>query len=128
MVKNMNRNIVIPFSLFTLMFLVAVSNMGKKELNRTNQDEAFRVSLQDGSEGQQSNDQDASLTSAIRLKFSQDSLVSAAKIHVDTSNRSVMLIGTVMNQDIVDRALSLGRSVNGVKSVHSLLIVRSRKL
>jgi osmotically-inducible protein OsmY len=79
-------------------------------------------------EAQQSNDQDASITSEIKLKFADDEVVSVAKIHVDTNDRSVRLTGLVMSQVIADRALYLARSVDGVKNVHSLLVVNSRTL
>jgi|SRR6185437_1968144 len=69
--------------------------------------------------------QDASISSAINTKFANDELVSASNINVDTTNGFVTLKGTVGNQAEADRAVKLGRSVDGVKSVHSHLLVRS---
>lgn len=90
-------------------------------------DDIQPAGLQVESEAQQSSDEDASITSAIRLKFATDEVVSAANIHVDTSGRSVRLVGLVASQAIADRAVQLGRSVDGVKTVHSQLIVRTEK-
>lgn len=67
--------------------------------------------------------QDASITSAIKMKFANDELVSASEINVDTNQGNVTLTGTVDNQAALDRAIQLGRSVNAVKSVHSNLII-----
>jgi osmotically-inducible protein OsmY len=88
--------------------------------------DTLQTGMQAESEAQQSSDQDANITSAIKLKFANDEVLSAANIHVDTSDRSVSLMGLVMSQAIADRAVYLGRSVNGVKSVRSLLVVRSK--
>jgi hyperosmotically inducible protein len=82
--------------------------------------------LQVGSETQESSDRDASISSAIRLKFAHDEVVSASNIHVNTSHRSVTLVGSVISQAVADRALQLGRSVDDVKTVHSFLVVRQR--
>lgn len=70
--------------------------------------------------------QDASITSAIKMKFANDELVSASKINVDTVQGHVTLTGTVDSQKALDRAMELGRSVNAVKSVHSNLTIPSR--
>ena len=68
--------------------------------------------------------EDASITSAIKMKFANDELVSASKINVDTKDGYVTLTGTVASEAEATRALELGRSVDGVKSVHSNLTVR----
>lgn len=67
--------------------------------------------------------EDASITSAIKMKFANDPLVSASNINVDTTDGNVTLNGTVANQAELDRAMTLGRSVNGVNRVHSKLTV-----
>jgi hyperosmotically inducible periplasmic protein len=69
--------------------------------------------------------QDASISSAIKLKFANDELISASDINVDTTNGFVTLRGTVGSKAKADRAMKLGRSTDGVKSVHSHLFVRS---
>ena len=69
--------------------------------------------------------EDASITSAIKMKYSNDKLVTASNISVDTDNGVVTLKGTVANQAELDRALTLGRSVTGVRSIHSFLTMTS---
>ena len=71
--------------------------------------------------------QDASITAAIKMKFANDELVSASAINVDTNQGHVTLTGTVDSQAALDRALELGRSVDGVKSIHSNLTIPSKK-
>lgn len=69
--------------------------------------------------------QDASITSAIKMKFANDKLVSASTINVDTVDGNVTLNGTVDSQAEATRAMELGRSVDGVKSVRSNLTIPS---
>ncbi|HSE41496.1 MAG TPA: BON domain-containing protein [Acidobacteriota bacterium] len=66
---------------------------------------------------------DADISSAIKSRFSESRLISGSNINVDTTNGSVTLNGKVSNQEKVDRALQIARSVDGVKSVNSNLIV-----
>ena len=68
--------------------------------------------------------QDASITSAIKMKFANDELVSASKIDVDTNHGAVTLNGTIASQAEADRAVELAKSVDGAKSVHSNLHIR----
>ena len=70
--------------------------------------------------------EDASITSAIKMKFANDELVSASNIKVDTSRGHVTLTGTVGSRAELDRAELLGRSVDGVKSVHTDLTITER--
>jgi len=70
--------------------------------------------------------EDASITSAIKVKYSDDKLVTASNISVDTANGVVTLKGTVANKAELDRAIKLGRSVKGVKSIHSFLTMRGK--
>lgn len=69
--------------------------------------------------------EDASITSAIKMKLANDESVSASDINVDTVEGNVTLTGTVKSKAALDRAVQLGRSVNGVKSVHSNLTIPS---
>lgn len=69
--------------------------------------------------------EDASITSAIKMKFANDELVSASNINVDTVDGHVTLNGKVGSQAEETRAVTLGRSVDGVKSVHSNLTIPS---
>ena len=69
--------------------------------------------------------EDASITSAIKMKFANDELVSASNINVDTNDGHVTLTGTVDSQAEITRAVRIGRSVDGVKTVHSNLEIRN---
>jgi len=66
---------------------------------------------------------DASITSAIKMKMADDKTVSASKIDVDTKDGIVTLNGTVKSQAEADQAVTLAKSVHGVKSVQSNLVV-----
>ena len=126
----MNRNIVLRLSfIFALAALFTVGCMSSKNFSGAIQDGSMQSGQQATNTAQASGDmlQDATITSAIRVKFASDELVSASKINVDTSHRSVTLKGSVRSQAVADRALFLGRSVNHVKTVHSFLVVRTRK-
>lgn len=68
--------------------------------------------------------EDGSITAAVKMKFANDEVVSASNIDVDTSHGNVTLNGTAKSQTEVDRAVQLAQSVDGVKSVHSNLVVR----
>ena len=68
--------------------------------------------------------EDARITSAIRTMFTEDEVLFASKIDVDTSHRTVTLTGSVGSKADAYRALRLGRSVGGVKTVHSFIVVR----
>ncbi|MCI0412152.1 BON domain-containing protein [bacterium] len=68
---------------------------------------------------------DANISSDIKMKFAADELISASNINVDTSHCNVTLKGRVDTQAEADRAMKLGRSANGVRSVRSDLIVKS---
>jgi hyperosmotically inducible protein len=67
---------------------------------------------------------DASITAAIKMKMADDPVVSAMKIDVDTTKGKVTLNGTVKDAAEGDQAVRLARSVDGVKSVESKLVVR----
>ena len=67
--------------------------------------------------------QDAGISSAIKTKFADDKLLSSSDIHVDTSDCNVTLNGKVNSQAVADRAMRLARSIDGVRTVRSNLIV-----
>lgn len=67
---------------------------------------------------------DGSITAAIKMKMADDPVVSAMKINVDTTDGKVTLNGTVQDAAEEDKAVDLARSVDGVKSVNSKLVVR----
>jgi len=64
---------------------------------------------------------DAAITSAVKAKFLADTTVKGLRIDVDTSNGMVTLNGNVSSKAEADRAMTLARSTDGVKTVHSNL-------
>jgi hyperosmotically inducible periplasmic protein len=64
---------------------------------------------------------DAAITSAVKAKFLADTSVKGLRIDVDTSNGMVTLNGNVSSKAEADRAMTLARNTDGVKSVHSNL-------
>jgi hyperosmotically inducible periplasmic protein len=79
------------------------------------------IAQKDGDLGQRN--QDAGISSAIKTAFAGDKMLSSSRINVDTSFCNVTLNGTVDSQAEADRAMRLGRSVDGVRTVRSNLIV-----
>lgn len=66
---------------------------------------------------------DALITSAVKTALINDDEISAFDINVDTYNAKVTLIGHVAKHSLIDRAVKIAQSVNGVASVKSHLIV-----
>ena len=64
---------------------------------------------------------DAAITSAVKTKFLADSTVKGLRIDVDTSNGMVTLNGNVSSRAEADRAMTIARGTDGVKSVHDNL-------
>jgi hyperosmotically inducible protein len=69
---------------------------------------------------------DATITSAVKMKFAADKTVDALDINVDTSDGNVTLTGKVNSQTEADRAVSLAKDVEGVKTVTPRLSVASQ--
>lgn len=67
---------------------------------------------------------DADISSAIKVKFASDEMLSDSDINVDTNQRNVTLSGNLNTKAEANRAIQLGRDVSGVRSVHSILIVK----
>lgn len=81
----------------------------------------YYVGQDDRSAGQIA--EDASITSTINTRYVQDDLVKARTINVDTYNGVVTLYGSVANQAVADRAVSIARGVKGVRQVVSKLTI-----
>jgi hyperosmotically inducible protein len=60
---------------------------------------------------------DAAVTSAVKTKFLADTSVAGLQIDVDTNAGIVTLGGSVATKTEADRAVSLARETDGVKSV-----------
>ncbi len=68
---------------------------------------------------------DSAITTEIKTKLAAEHLTSLGRIHVDTDeNGIVWLTGTARSQEAVDKAVSIARETEHVKSVHSDLTVR----
>lgn len=67
---------------------------------------------------------DATITSAINVKYVNDGLVSAFDINIDTYQGVVTLSGTVKTQAVASHAVVLARSTKNVKRVISHIAVR----
>ena len=68
---------------------------------------------------------DSAITTKIKTKLAADHLTSLGRIHVDTDkNGIVWLSGTARSQQAVEKAVSLARDTEHVKSVHNDLTVR----
>lgn len=67
---------------------------------------------------------DATITTRINAKYARDDLIKVIDINVDTYMSLVTLYGPVANRKTADRAVSLAKSVNGVKKVISKLTIQ----
>jgi osmotically-inducible protein OsmY len=67
---------------------------------------------------------DATITSAVKMKFAKDDVVRAYKIDVDTRAGEVTLTGEVKSELEAKRAIELAKTVEGVKEVKSVLVVK----
>ncbi len=66
---------------------------------------------------------DSTITSAINVKIIQDPELKYLKINVDSFRGHVTLTGTVPNKRAEDRLVEIAKSVKGVKSVKTNLII-----
>ncbi len=68
---------------------------------------------------------DSAITTKIKSKLAADHFGSLAKIRVDTDADGVVyLSGTARSQAEIDRALEIARNTDGVRGVHSALVVK----
>jgi hyperosmotically inducible protein len=68
---------------------------------------------------------DSAITTKIKTKLAAEHLTSVGRIHVDTDKNGVVwLSGTARSQEAIDKAVSLARDTEHVKSVHNDLTVR----
>jgi len=68
---------------------------------------------------------DSAITTKIKSKLAAEHLTSLGRIHVDTDeNGIVWLSGTARSQQAIDKAVSLARDTEHVKSVHNDLTIR----
>ena len=68
---------------------------------------------------------DSSITAKVKSELAVQHLTSLGRIHVDTDmNGVVWLSGSARSQDAIDKAVSVARNTEHVKSVHSDLVVK----
>ena len=72
--------------------------------------------------------QDAIITTKIKSELAEEKLSSLFKIEVDTDHKGqVTLSGTAPSQKAVNKAVSIARSVKGVKSVENHIRIAADK-
>jgi hyperosmotically inducible periplasmic protein len=69
---------------------------------------------------------DTTIANTIRAKIVEDKELSLLKINTDVFNGNVTLLGVVPNRAAEDRLLTLAKSVKGVKSVTSKLMIQQK--
>jgi hyperosmotically inducible protein len=68
---------------------------------------------------------DSAITTKIKTKLAAEHITSMGRIHVDTDKDGIVwLSGSARSQQAIDQAVSLARGTEGVKSVHSDLVVK----
>ena len=68
---------------------------------------------------------DSAITAKIKTKLAAEHLTSVGHIHVDTDKEGIVwLTGSARSQEAVDKAVSIARETEHVKSVHSDLTVQ----
>ena len=69
---------------------------------------------------------DTTIANTIRAKIVEDKELSVLKINTDVFNGNVTLLGDVPNRQAEERLISLAKSVKGVQSVTSKLMVQQK--
>jgi hyperosmotically inducible protein len=68
---------------------------------------------------------DSAITAEVKTKLAAEHITSLGNIHVDTDNNGVVwLTGSAHSQEAADKAVSIARGTEHVKSVHSDLTVK----
>jgi hyperosmotically inducible periplasmic protein len=71
---------------------------------------------------------DSNLTATIKAELSQDPIVNAPDVDVDTKDGNVVLSGVVTSEEQITRAVKIAGSYEGVKSVTNNLQVGSKTI
>ena len=72
---------------------------------------------------------DSAVTVAVKSKLAADHITSLGRISVDTDNDGVVwLTGTARSQEAIDKAVSIARGTEHVKSVHKHAYRQERRL
>ena len=68
---------------------------------------------------------DSAITTKIKTKLATEHLTSVGRIHVDTDKDGIVwLSGSARSQEAIDKAVSIARDTEHVKSVHNDLVVK----
>jgi hyperosmotically inducible protein len=68
---------------------------------------------------------DSTITTKVKTELAAEHLTSLGRIHVDTDmNGVVWLSGSARSQEAIDKAVSIARNTEHVKSVHNGLVVK----
>jgi len=68
---------------------------------------------------------DSTITTKVKTELAADHLTSLGRIHVDTDQNGVVwLTGSARSQDAIDKAVSIAKGTEHVKSVHNGLVVK----
>jgi len=68
---------------------------------------------------------DSAITTKIKAKLAADHITSLGRIHVDTDKDGVVwLTGTARTQEAIDKAVSIAKDTEHVKSVHNDLTIK----
>lgn len=126
MEKIMKRILVIGFFI-TLSAVLSAGCMTRKNTGVAFTKDSIEAgpTVSNEEAGSEARTQDAIITSAIKVKFASDDLISSSDINIDTIRGKVTLSGKAHNQSEADRAVQLARSTDGVKVVRSNLVVKS---
>jgi hyperosmotically inducible protein len=69
---------------------------------------------------------DSVITTKIKSKLAADHITSLGRIRVDTdTNGVVYLSGSAHSKQAIDRAVDIARDTEGVRGVHSALVVKA---
>ena len=69
---------------------------------------------------------DSAITTEIKTRLAAEHMTSLERIHVDTDKDGVVwLSGTARTQKAADKAVSIARTIERVKDVHSDITVKS---
>lgn len=68
---------------------------------------------------------DSAITVEVKSKLAAEHITSLGRISVDTDNNGIVyLSGTARSQEAIDKAISIARGTEHVKSVHSTLTIK----
>lgn len=68
---------------------------------------------------------DSAITVEVKSKLAAEHITSLGRISVDTDNNGIVyLSGTARSQDAIDKAISIARGTENVKSVRSTLTIK----